>query len=106
MANKKPICPALLLSNKIELHLKLDKTPGYYLTKEDQEIIIDCLRFTSRYQDDLSAYVKGVHDADAIVGALWSDLFNKDLVKAAAADYFDKWRTRIRGLGSLQRQEK
>src|SRR5205809_7228678 len=69
--SEKPVCPALLLADKIELHLKLDETPGYYLTKEDQEIIIDSLRFTSRYQDDPSTYVKGVHDADAMVGALW-----------------------------------
>jgi hypothetical protein len=37
--------PALILANKIEIHLKLDETPGYYLTNEDQRMIIDCLRF-------------------------------------------------------------
>lgn len=39
--------PALILANKIEVHLKLDETPGYYLTKEDQQMIIDCLRFAA-----------------------------------------------------------
>lgn len=43
-------CPASALADKIELHLKLDETPGYYLSVEDQQIIIDCLRFTSQYR--------------------------------------------------------
>ncbi|MBR0875015.1 hypothetical protein JQ633_31975 [Bradyrhizobium tropiciagri] len=41
-------CPAAQLANKIEVHLKLDETPGYYLSTEDQQMIVDCLRFTSR----------------------------------------------------------
>lgn len=41
-------CPAALLANKIEVHLTLDETPGYFLSQEDQRMIIDCLRFTSR----------------------------------------------------------
>lgn len=42
------------------------------------------------------SYTAGINDADAILGALWSDLFNKDLVKAEAADFFDRWRGRLR----------
>lgn len=34
------------LANKIELHIKLDETPGYNLTQEDQEAIVAALRFT------------------------------------------------------------
>lgn len=34
------------LANKIELHIKLDETPGYNLTQEDQEVIVAALRFT------------------------------------------------------------
>ncbi len=41
---------------------------------------------------------KAIQEADAMVGALWTDLFNKDLVLAEGADYFDKWRLRIRAL--------
>ncbi len=41
---------------------------------------------------------KGIQDADAMVGALWTDLFNKDLIKPDGADYFDRWRGRIRAL--------
>lgn len=46
------------------------------------------------------AYAQGVADADQLIGCLWVDLFNKDLVKASGADYFDKWRDRIRALKS------
>jgi hypothetical protein len=45
-------------------------------------------------------YAQGVADADQLIGCLWVDLFNKDLVKASGADYFDKWRDRIRALKS------
>ena len=38
------------LANKIELHLLLDETPGYILTKDDLEAIIESLRFASRYE--------------------------------------------------------
>jgi hypothetical protein len=34
------------IANKIELHLKLDESPGYHLSTEDQEAIIEALRFT------------------------------------------------------------
>jgi hypothetical protein len=97
-------CPAMKLANKIEVHLKLDETPGYHLTNEDQQMIIDCLRFTSMYEvekGELMAYVKGLHDANNIIGALWSDLFNKDLIRAEGSDYFDKWRGRIRALAII-----
>lgn len=40
--------PLLVLADKIELHVKLRCDAGYYLTEEDQEAIIRCLRFTSR----------------------------------------------------------
>jgi hypothetical protein len=33
---------------------------------------------------------------DRFVGALWTDLFDNDLVKSEGADTFDKWRERIR----------
>lgn len=33
------------LANKIELHIKLDKSPGFFLTQEDQEAIISALRY-------------------------------------------------------------
>lgn len=39
-----------------------------------------------------------IDEANQMVGALWSDLFNKDLVKAAGAEYFDRWRERIKAL--------
>ncbi len=45
-----------------------------------------------------ASYNQGLADADVLIGALWSDLFNKDLVKAAGADYFDTWRARIKEL--------
>ena len=38
--------PALILADKIEIHLALDKTPGYFLSVEDQKLIVECLRFT------------------------------------------------------------
>lgn len=34
------------LANKMELHIKLDTTPGYILTQEDQEVIVSALRYT------------------------------------------------------------
>jgi hypothetical protein len=49
-------------------------------------------------QGELEAYAKGVRDADEMVGALWSDLFNKDMVNRGADWFFDKWRARIRDL--------
>lgn len=52
-------------------------------------------------ENELNAYAKGLRDADEMIGALWSDLFNKDLVKAAGADYFDKWRSRIREMANV-----
>lgn len=45
-------CPAEVLANKIEVHLKLDETPGYYLSTEDQQMIIECLRFASRSKSE------------------------------------------------------
>jgi hypothetical protein len=53
-----------------------------------------------REQEEARAdgYSKGVEDANQMVGALWSDLFNKDLVKAEGAEFFDKWRARIKAL--------
>jgi hypothetical protein len=36
---------------------------------------------------------------DRFIGALWTDLFNKDLVKAEGAHFFDQWRERIRAGG-------
>ncbi len=42
--------------------------------------------------------VRVIQEADALVGALWTDLWNKDLIKPDGADYFDKWRGRIRAL--------
>lgn len=54
-------------------------------------------------KEELEAYARGLHDANEMVGALWSDLFNKDLVKAAGADYFDKWRDRIKALAVTER---
>jgi hypothetical protein len=45
-----------------------------------------------------AAYAQAIQDANQMIGALWSDLFNKDLVKAAGADYFDRWRDRIKAL--------
>jgi hypothetical protein len=45
-----------------------------------------------------ASYSAGLKAANEMVGALWSDLFNKDLVKAAGADFFDKWRQRIKDL--------
>ncbi len=44
--------------------------------------------------------VRVIQEADAMVGALWTDLFNKDLIKPDGADYFDKWRERIRALSN------
>ena len=98
-------CPAKLFANKIEVHLKLAETPGYHLSSEEQRMIIDCLRFTSMYEvapEHMVTYAQGLHDANSMVGALWSDLFNKDLVKSEGADYFDKWRDRIRALAIIE----
>jgi len=67
---------------KIAEHLKLEKQ-GQRMTR-----------------DEIAAYAKGLRDADEMIGALWSDLFNKDLIKAAGADYFDKWRGRISELAT------
>lgn len=53
-------------------------------------------------ESELKAYAKGLHDADEMIGALWSDLFNKDMVKAGGADYFDSWRGRIRALAIIE----
>ncbi len=56
---------------------------------------------------DLPTDVRGcIQEADAMVGALWTDLFNKDLIKPDGADYFDKWRERIRALGEIIDMEK
>jgi hypothetical protein len=35
-------------------------------------------------------------ETDEMVGALWADLFNKDMVKPGADWFFDKWRARMR----------
>jgi hypothetical protein len=50
-----------------------------------------------------AAYAQGIEDANQMVGALWSDLFNKDLIKAAGANYFDQWRDRIKELAKPKR---
>lgn len=46
------------------------------------------------------SYTTGINDADSIIGALWSDLFNKDLIKSEGADVFDNWRGRLRSMRS------
>ena len=38
------------LADKIDLSLILDDHPGYYLTKEEQQWIIDCLRQVGGYR--------------------------------------------------------
>jgi hypothetical protein len=43
-------------------------------------------------------YVEGLNAADEIIGALWSDLFNKDMVNRGADEFFDRWRSRLRAL--------
>lgn len=46
----------------------------------------------------VKARAQAIEEANQLVGALWSDLFNKDLVKADGAYYFDHWRDRIKAL--------
>lgn len=41
-------------------------------------------------------------EADKLIGALWVDLFDKDLVKSEGADVFDKWRERLRDLATTE----
>lgn len=40
-------CPYTELANKIEVHLSLDETPGYYLSEADQTMIVRALRYAS-----------------------------------------------------------
>jgi hypothetical protein len=43
------------LANKIEVHIKLDETPGYFLSQEDQEAIVAALRFAGRKSETCPA---------------------------------------------------
>lgn len=43
-------CPYAELANKIEIHLMLDETPGYYLSQAEQEMIVEALRYTSEHE--------------------------------------------------------
>lgn len=45
-----------------------------------------------------AGYIEGINAADQIIGALWSDLFNKDMVNGGADDLFDHWRFRLRAM--------
>ena len=42
---------------------------------------------------------KLIDEVNQIVGQLWVDLFNADLVKASGADCFDRRRQQIKNLG-------
>lgn len=42
-------CPYAELANKIEIHLKLDETPGYFLSETEQKTIIEALRYASEH---------------------------------------------------------
>ena len=39
-----------------------------------------------------------LRETDQMVGALWADLFNKDMVKPGADWFFDKWRAQMRDI--------
>lgn len=45
-----------------------------------------------------ASYSAGLRAANEIVGSLWSDLVNKDMVNRGAEYFFDRWRQRIRDL--------
>jgi hypothetical protein len=51
-------------------------------------------------------YEQGIMDADQMVGALWADLFDNNMVKSQGAWWFDKWRARIKELAPAPEQDK
>jgi hypothetical protein len=40
------------LANKIEVHIKLDASQGYYLSQEDQEAIVWALRIADKLEKE------------------------------------------------------
>jgi hypothetical protein len=48
-------CPYQELANKMEVHQKLDGSPGYYLSELDVQTIIEALRYTSDWKAAIEA---------------------------------------------------
>lgn len=51
--------PTVELANKIDLHLKIDVPgAGYFLTEEDQRMIVDCLRASTPKSEEIERLQK------------------------------------------------
>lgn len=48
-------CPYAELANKIEIHDKLEGSPGYHLSRVEIQTIIEALRYTSDWKEAIEA---------------------------------------------------
>ncbi len=48
-------CPYETLANKIDLHRKVEGSPGYYLSELEIQTIVEALRYTSDWKATIEA---------------------------------------------------